>query len=46
MSKVPDIRLNEMAGNLWRDGKKAAVTHRGDFFDLPMVILNEFQMCH
>src|SRR5262245_20116916 len=44
VGKVSDIRLDKVAGYLWRNGEKATVAHRCHFLNVHMVVLDESQM--
>src|SRR5262249_27874288 len=42
--KVPEVGLDEVRGDLRRDGEKAAVTQHGDSLDFLVVLPDEAQM--
>jgi hypothetical protein len=46
MIKMSHFRLNKVTGNCRRNGEKATIAYRRDFFDIPVVALHEFQVCH
>src|SRR6516164_8320551 len=45
MRKVPDLRLNEVTGDLRRDSEEAAIADHRDLKNLPMMFSDELQMC-
>ena len=44
MREMPDFRLNEVAGDIWRNGEKAAIANCGYLLDFAMMFLHESQM--
>ena len=44
ITEVPDIRLNKVAGDLWRHSEKVAITNYGESFNFAVVFSGEFQM--
>ena len=43
-SEMPDIRLDKMAGDLWRNTQEATVADRRNPLNLAMMVFDEFQM--
>src|SRR5262245_37330385 len=42
--KMTDLRLDEVSGDLWREGQEAAVAYHGDLLDFPVMLPDELQM--